>query len=117
QSRQQFHAGWMPPGTPGGLRGLLARTGVRIGAHFFQTNATINLFAPRVARLPRQGAPASHEEQAADEVHLASLRSAYNPIGRYLAVVAAAHEPYPARAWDGAAFQRLLRLSYEIRRQ
>ncbi|HYM28851.1 MAG TPA: hypothetical protein VET66_11920, partial [Steroidobacteraceae bacterium] len=117
QSRQQFHAGWMPPGTPGGLPGLLARTNMKIGAHFFQTNATINLFAAQVARLTRQAAPAPHDEPAADEVHLASFRSVYNPIGKYLAAVAGAHEPYPARAWDGAAFQRLLRLSYEIRRQ
>lgn len=117
QSRAQFHARWMPPGTPGGLRGLVARTGVRIGAHFFQTNATINLFAAQVARLTRQAAPAAREDEAADAVHLASFRSVYNPIGKYLAALAGAHEPYPARAWDGAAFQRLLRLSYEIRRQ
>ena len=117
QSRAQFHARWMPPGTPGGLRGLVARLSVRIGAHFFQTNATINLFAAQVARLTRQAAPAAPEEQAADAVHLASFRSVYNPIGKYLAALAGAREPYPARAWDGAAFQRLLRLSYEIRRQ
>lgn len=118
QSRQQFHAGWMPPGTPGGLRGLLARTGVRIGAHFFQTNATINLFAAQVARLTRAAAPAGHEDPGADEPHLASLRTVYNPIGKFIAALsAAAYRPYAARAWDGAAFQRLLRLSYEIRRQ
>jgi hypothetical protein len=49
---------------------------------------------------------------------LATIRTVYNPIGKTLAALA---EPgwsgYSARAWDGAAFQRLVRLSYEIRRQ
>jgi len=119
QSHEQFRLGWMPPDTPHGLRGLRDRIGVRLGAHFFKTNATLNLFAAQVSRLTHAAAPAAHAQaDTADAAHLASLRTVYNPIGKTLAAVsAAAYEPYPARAWDGAAFQRLLRLSYEIRRQ
>jgi hypothetical protein len=46
----------------------------------------------------------------------------YNPGGRLFARMADAtyggtYDDYPLRAWDAAALQRLVRLSYEIRRQ
>jgi len=42
----------------------------------------------------------------------------YNPFGRIIMNVASnAYENYPLRAYDGAAFQRLVRLGYEIRNQ
>ena len=118
-SHEQFRAGRLPPGAPAGLRGLMQALGERIGGHFFKTQATLNLFAAQVARLTRAAAPAAYENpQAPAAPHLGSLRTVYNPLGKILAAVSGeAYEPYPARAWDGAAFQRLLRLSYEIRRQ
>src|SRR5256885_12557297 len=47
-----------------------------------------------------------------------SVWLSYNPIGQILAAIPAQGlTGYAPRAWDGAALQRLVRLSYEIRRQ
>jgi hypothetical protein len=96
-------------------------------AHFFKLHATENLFARNAARLIVSAAadPAAFpaksrqppEPLPASE-RLWSLPLSYNPIGRMLAaLVAPGLTDYPRRAWDGAALQRLVRLSYEVRRQ
>lgn len=118
-SHAQFRAGWLPPGAPRGVHGFFDRLLARTGGHFYQPNATLNLFAAQVQRLTRAAAPAVSEDAAAATAapHVGSLRTVYNPFGKVLAAVSeGAYEPYPARAWDGAAFQRLVRLAYEIRR-
>ena len=120
QTRNLYRLGWSSPETRRGpLRRFIDRIGNRIGAQFFKLNATENLFAAQVTRLTRAAAPGVLETAAPPSPErLATWRSLYNPVGKVLAAVSAgAYEPYPARAWDGAAFQRLLRLSYEIRRQ
>jgi hypothetical protein len=106
------------PQAPDAGQGRIHRWLDGIGNRFFKINATENLFAQQVARLMRAAAPGGSDPAVDPAEHLASLRTVYNPVGRILAAMsAAAREPYAARAWDGAAFQRLLRLSYEIRRQ
>jgi len=47
-----------------------------------------------------------------------SVRTIYNPIGKILVAIGApAYENYIFRPYDAAALQRLVRLSFEIRRQ
>ena len=96
-------------------------------AHFFKLHATENLFARNAAQLVVSAAadPAAFtaKRRQPQESLPASERPwtvglSYNPIGRILAgVVAPGLTGYAPRAWDGAALQRLVRLSYEIRRQ
>jgi hypothetical protein len=120
QTHDLYRRGWVSPDSRRGpLRRFVERIGHHIGGQFFKVRATLNLFAAQITRLTRAAAPGALEVPAPPpEEQLASLHSLYNPVGKVLASVSAsAYEPYPARAWDGAAFQRLLRLSYEIRRQ
>jgi hypothetical protein len=96
-------------------------------AHFFKLHATENLFARNAAQLNASAAadPAAFAAKSRQllESLAASGRSStvwlsYNPIGKILAaIVAPGLTGYAPRAWDGAALQRLVRLSYEIRRQ
>jgi hypothetical protein len=96
-------------------------------AHFFKLHATENLFARNAAQLIISAAadPAAFtskrrqplESLPASE-HPWTVGLSYNPIGKILAAIAAPGlTDYARRAWDGAALQRLVRLSYEIRRQ
>ncbi|MGP8033812.1 MAG: hypothetical protein ACLPQ6_06645 [Steroidobacteraceae bacterium] len=114
QMRTMARSGWVAPDA-----GWVQRFSNRIGNHFFQINATENLFAEQVDRLTRAAAPGSvGSAGAAAENPFATIRTVYNPTGKIIAAIAeSGWGGYPARAWDGAAFQRLVRLSYEIRRQ
>ncbi len=114
QARATARSGWARPDT-----GWLQRLSDRIGDNFLKINATENLFAEQVDRLSRAAAPgAVGSAGAAAGNPLATIRMVYNPIGKFLAALTEdGFSGYPARAWDGAAFQRLLRLSYEIRRE
>ena len=97
------------------------------GAHFFKLQATENLFARNAAQLiasaaadPAAFAARSRQPRvsppAGEPSWTVLLR--YNPIGKFLAAIPARNLPdFPLRAWDGAALQRLVRLSYELRRQ
>lgn len=96
------------------------------GAHFFKLHATENLFASNAARLIASAAvdPTAFaarrrqlpESPSAPEHPWAAL--SYNPVGKTLFSIAAPGlAGYAPRAWDGAALQRLVRLSYELRRQ
>ncbi|HEX4647408.1 MAG TPA: hypothetical protein VH111_01155 [Steroidobacteraceae bacterium] len=97
------------------------------GAHFFKLHATENLFAGNAAQLIASAAadPAAFAARSrqprvsppAGEPSWTALLS-YNPTGKVLAAIAARNlADYAPRAWDGAALQRLVRLSYELRRQ
>jgi hypothetical protein len=114
QDRAMALSGWAPPDS-----GWLQRFSNRIGYHFLKINATENLFAEQADRLTRAAAPgAAGSAAAAADNPFATIRAVYNPTGKFLAaIIEPFYYGYPARAWDGAAFQRLLRLSYEIRRQ
>jgi hypothetical protein len=97
------------------------------GAHFFKLHATENLFARNAAQLVVSAAadPAAFTAKSRQPVVSPPAREhpwrvwlSYNPIGQILAAIPAqALTGYAPRAWDGAALQRLVRLSYEIRRQ
>jgi hypothetical protein len=95
------------------------------GAHFFKLHATENLFARNAARLIVSAAADPAAFTANGRQPLVSPPAgewtvwlSYNPIGKILAAIpASALTGYAPRAWDGAALQRLVRLSYEIRRQ
>jgi hypothetical protein len=97
------------------------------GAHFFKVQATENQFARQAARLiasaaanPEAYTATGRQPPVSPPVseHPWTVWVSYNPIGRILAGIAAqALTGYAPRAWDGAALQRLVRLSYEIRRQ
>lgn len=91
----------------------------QIGKRFFKINATENLYAIRAVRLAREAAAGSMRGRLSDsDEPLVSLRSVYNPFGRVLVGLGAPlYRTYTWRAWDGAAFQRLVRLGYEIRHQ
>jgi hypothetical protein len=95
------------------------------GAHFFKLHATENQFARQAARLivsaaadPAAFAAKSRQPLVSPPAGEWTVWLSYNPIGKTLAAIAAqALTGYAPRAWDGAALQRLVRLSYEIRRQ
>ena len=112
--------GFAPPDPDAGpLRRALQGAWAGTGAPFFKLHATENLFAAMAARRMRQADfSAAAAADAGAEPSLVNLRMIYNPGGKGLAtLVTSFDEQYPARAADGAAFQRLLRLAYEIRRQ
>jgi len=106
--------------------GWLERSGNRLSDHFLKLNATENLFA-RQTRLWMAAAadPSKYfRTVAGSAAGLARDRShwllpwSYNPLGRLLAAgVTDAYRPYPPRAWDEAALQRLVRVGYEIRQR
>jgi hypothetical protein len=95
------------------------------GAHFFKLHATENQFARQAARLIVSAGADPAAFTANGQHPLVSPPAgewtvwlSYNPIGKILAAIpASALTGYAPRAWDGAALQRLVRLSYEIRRQ
>jgi hypothetical protein len=109
------------PHAQSGAPGWLARLADRTGRHFLKLNATLNLFAGQTHEFMLASAPGGSKPGAALKARAAPALprlSVYNPIGNALAWIARpAYAPYPARAWDGAALQRLVRLSYEIRAQ
>jgi len=130
QTDELSGSAWAAEGEPhGALHRELTRLYNRMGGQFFKLNATENLLARQtVRRMQRardpQSFPTTRYESTdspfAQGVSAWSFvrRMSYNPIGKYLAALAdPAYEDYPPRAWDAAAVQRLVRLSYEIRRQ
>jgi hypothetical protein len=106
----------------------MAKTGARsVDGHFFKFNATENLYARRAMRRMEDARDPARFLRVKDEPvadfpvdgwGMYTMWLGYNPIGKFLAWI---NEPVysesPARVWDAAAVQRLVRLSYEIRRQ
>ena len=99
--------------------GWTQRFSEAVGRHFFKLNATTNLFADQADRLTAAAAQGALRSSAASGDNLfAKIRMVYNPSGKIVVSIGeSGYDDYPRRAWDGAAFQRLVRLSYEIRRQ
>jgi len=105
--------------------GWLARAYDRLGDHFLKVNATLNLDARETGRRMLAAAdPARLNRMRNERSWLPEAQSgwtlplSYNPVGKVLvAITELPFDDYPLRAWDAAALQRLVRLSYEIRRQ
>jgi hypothetical protein len=95
--------------------------------HYFKINATENLSATHMVKLAKladsdpQIFSVTRDEYRAwlrDSESLYSPRTLYNPIGTILVSIAVPqYEEYILRAYDVAAFQRLVYLAYQIRRQ
>lgn len=118
QMRYMYKSGWTPPPDPdvGWMQCWASRFLQSLQGYFLQINATENLFAEQGDRLSRAAAPGAASADPSDP--FSTIRFVYNPTGKTLEAIAdSGYGGYPLRAWDGAAFQRLVRLSYEIRRQ
>jgi hypothetical protein len=96
----------------------------RAADYFLKPNATANLLAQdtlawmAAAADPGKFHDMSRASPVASGRTVALLPLAYNPLGRALASeLTQPYRHYPPRAWDQAALQRLVRLSYEIRQQ
>ena len=108
-----------------GERGWWGRFFDRITSPFFKINATQNLDAKLKTQMQKMADADPAESSVAREAYRMWLRDnvefgvhyVYNPFGRILINVASIDENYPLRAYDAAAFQRLIRLGYEIRNQ
>jgi hypothetical protein len=113
---------WQPPDTSGS-----ERVWNRISSQFFKLNATENLHAKVVSELAGLATPdpstfsaeqARYRKWEQANSDYFSLRTLYNPIGKILVATAVpAYKNYPLRPYDAAALQRLVWLSFEIRRQ
>jgi len=114
-------ADWQRPA----VSGWLTQLDDRLGDHFLKVNATLNLSARETERRMVAAAdPAQLYRMKAERGVFAEGQSAwtlplsYNPVGKILTAVSApVYDDYSLRAWDAAALQKLVRLSYEIRRQ
>jgi alpha-ketoglutarate-dependent taurine dioxygenase len=95
--------------------------------HFFKLNATENTSAARAARWAAladsdssqfyRTRDANREWFKDNDLHF-SLGFLYNPIGKILVAIATPqNDTYSLRVYDVAAYQRLVNLSYELRRQ
>ena len=92
--------------------------------HFLKLNATENLLASNTlgwmasaadpVRFYGRREPAAGMEGRSRWL----LPLTYNPLGELLcSTVTPVYRPYPPRAWDEAALQRLVRAAYELRQQ
>ena len=96
-------------------------------AHFFRINATENLSAPQAAHWAAlmdsdasqflRNREANRQWLEENQPHF-SLSSFYNPVGKILVKVAMfQNDTYPLRVYDVAAYQRLVYLAYQFKRQ
>jgi len=107
-------------------RGWWGSVSDRITSPFFKINATQNLDAKIKAHVQKMADADPAEFFVARDAYRTWLRNniefgmhyVYNPFGKIIMNVASnTYENYSLRAYDGAAFQRLVRLGYEIRNQ
>jgi hypothetical protein len=96
-------------------------------AHFFKINATENISAPQATHWAAlmDSEPSQFLENRElnrqwlqeNQLHF-SLSSFYNPVGKILVrVVMSQNDSYPLRVYDVAAYQRLVYLVFQIKRQ
>ena len=128
QSKAVADNHWEPPDSTGSSAWRMwIRILSPIEGHFFKISATENLDAKVMSELGGFAALAP-STFATDQAQLKkweqknadfmSIRTIYNPVGKILVAIAApAYENYIVRPYDAAALQRLVRLSFEIRRQ
>jgi len=126
QTRALTDNPWQPPDTSSAQR-VWNRISTPIQGQFFKLNATENLDARLMNELAEFAAldPSTFSTEQARyrkwqrvNTDFFSVRTVYNPIGKILAALAApAYENFLLRPYDAAALQRLVRLSFEIRRQ
>lgn len=127
QTQEVSRSGWQPPDTSGVQRSLNTALWGPVGRQFFKITATENLSARLMHELAKSAAmtPATFAAQRAryrriesENTDFLRLGMVYNPIGKILMGIAApAYEDYALRPYDAAALERLVRLSFEIRRQ
>ena len=112
--------------SPSDERGWWGRFSDQITWPFFKINATQNLDAKIKTHLHKLADADPAEFFVARDAYRTWLRNniefgahyVYNPLGKIAMNVAAhTYENYSLRAYDVAAFQRLVRLGYEIRNQ
>jgi hypothetical protein len=98
----------------------------RVSDHFLKLNATVNLYARATAQqMLAAKDPASFFQlrhaghgMFAEGQSVWTLPLSYNPVGKVLAALPGPMiDQYSLRAWDAAALQRAVRLSYEIRQR
>jgi hypothetical protein len=124
QTGQLAANAWVPDTLArSGVSGWLNRLDSRIEGHFFKLHASENLFARQtLSRMGAAGDPSGFLRSRSTPHGLfpegeSLWAHAYNPLGKVLAAIAdPAYDNYLLRAWDAAALERLVRLSYEIRR-
>lgn len=126
QTQAAIDSHWQPPDTTYAWR-LWGRVLGPIEGRFYKLNATENLDAKAMTELAGFAAlnpstfptwQARYQQWEHGFTDFVSVRTVYNPIGKILVAIAApAYKNYLLRPYDGAALQRLVRLSFEIRRQ
>jgi hypothetical protein len=126
QTQAAIDSHWQPPDTTYAAR-LWGRVLSPIEGCFFKLNATENLDARAMTELANLAGldpstfptwAARYQQWERGYTDFLSVRTVYNPIGKILVAIAApAYKNYLLRPYDGAALQRLVRLSFEIRRQ
>jgi hypothetical protein len=117
---------WQPPDSSRAAR-VWIRISSPIEGQFFKLNATENLSAKAMNELAGFAAldPSTFAMEQArikkweqDYADFFSVRTVYNPVGKVLVAIATPfYTDYVFRPYDAAALQRLVRLSFEIRRQ
>ena len=128
QTRTLFDDHWQPPdSSASGVRRALYVVLGSIEGQFFKLHATENLNAKAMTELAGLASlhPATFAANRArigkwerDYGNVFSIRTIYNPIGRiFVAIATPVYWNYVLRPYDAAALQRLVRLSFEIRRQ
>jgi hypothetical protein len=121
----ELRAEFLPEHRRDDTAGWLGRVYDRLGDHFLKVNATLNLKARETERQMLAATdPARLFHMRNERTFLPegqgewTLPVSYNPLGKILVAISEpVFEDYSLRAWDAAAVQRLVRLSYEIRRQ
>jgi hypothetical protein len=118
---------WAMSGTDEARATWWQRLGLAFQMHFFKYNATENLSAGQMVQLTKLALSDPHGFSIAKEAYRAWLREnetphspsvLFNPVGKILVSIAApAYPDYLLRTYDVAAFQRLVYLVYQIRRQ
>jgi hypothetical protein len=119
---------WQPPdGMVSNAGRVWNRVLNPIEGQFYKINATENLDAKVMNELGGFAAlepstfsmgEARLKKWEQNQTDFVSVRTIYNPVGKILVAIAApAYENYIFRPYDAAALQRLVRLSFEIRRQ